>query len=246
MSIQSAETVNVLDNTSDLAAHAVDNIYIKKIWRKEGNYVSKYASVDEAVKWTKDFIEGVNKNHREWLYLNRRNGRRVNVEKYDELFQELKIIYENWSTISTVLETKLTSEVDKKVLENKITNEINSKPAKKIGTLQRIRNIRNSHKPKHDNNIVIKNEDNIVVDNIVILKDVVNEVLVELGFSTRPLTFLHEASIVTKDYFAGITGAVRNRNVTYETGMREPTRMNSVAYKKLDALLEKQKNAHLR
>jgi hypothetical protein len=196
--------------------------FLKKFGRRI--YVSKYQSVDEAVKWTEGYIKTVRKHHREWLGLSLTQGR--GTGSYYELIGEVNILEENWDAIAKGLKTKLINKLDNKASDPPSAIKLDDKPKEKGGTLQRIRNFR---KHKNEHNTVIKND-----DKAVILKDTLAETLAELGLPTRPLNYLDEASIVTPDYFAGISGLGSNyQSTTYHSGQYGTNQMDSKTYQKL-------------
>ena len=196
--------------------------------------MSKYPGVPVAVKWTEGYFKAVNKHHREWLSLRLTQGR--GVGRYFELMGEVNTIVDNWTAIARRLEAKLESDLDSKVVDAHPKNKLNNEPKKKSGTLQRIRNFR---KHNNDSNAIVKSIDNTAV----ILKDVATEVLLEFGLPTRPLNYLSDASIVTPDYFAGVSGLGSSiyENRDYHLGQHGTNRMDGKTYQKLTGQSEKRK-----
>jgi hypothetical protein len=194
MSIQSAETVNVLDNTSELAVRAVDTIYIKKFWRKEGIYVSisKYSGVNEALKWVKGYHKAVDG----FVYQNYKidqtklGAGRVDLSKYLSLRQEAGTVVDNDNSYIIIEKMKinLEKEIDKKIAANTKTRQL-------------IQNIR-------------ENERDI---NSVNLKNVAVYTYKELGIPTQILSYISEVSKVAPNYFAGFSDIPEYPNLEYDS-----------------------------
>ena len=153
--------------------------------------MSKYASVDEAVKWMKGYYKAVSEHMSKEFKRDTEvwNGTMKTINQYGVLLREVQVGLDNSKTIAKMLEIKLEGGIDSKIKENG-------------GTLQLLRNLR-----EEDNRDIYS----------VNLRDMAIAVHKELGISTRPLNYINPESKVAPDFFEGLSYISEHPSARYNS-----------------------------